>query len=247
MPTSIELMPQPFEWITIPAGDVAIEAGGYLDNRTIFYVHEFQIAKYPITNAQFDAFINHFDGYSNPKWWNFSDEAYEWRANRPQMNKSHFDGADNPRDSVSWFDSIAFTIWLTEITGESIIVPYEQQWQRAAQGDTGYIYPWGNEMDEAFANYGGNMGKTTPVRQYPKGVSPYDVMDMAGNVREWCATGWYNGNQDILAGSDSRILRGGSWFTAGFLMRSSFRFRLNPDYIGNDNGFRCVRLIPNIT
>jgi len=179
---SLALMPKPFAWVDIPAGQVTLtDIGGYLKEPTTFAVDAFQMAKYPVTNAQFDVFINHPDGYKNPAWWDFSQDAKKWRAGRPQMDKSGFDGGDCPREMVSWYDSVAFCLWLSAMTDEKIMLPTEQQWQRAAQGDTKNEYPWGDKIDKTFLNYNQNIGRTTPVTQYPKGASPYGVMDMAGN------------------------------------------------------------------
>ena len=84
MTPSLTLMPPPFAWINIPMGKVTLESGGYLNERTTFDVPAFQIAKYPTTNAQFDVFINHPDGYKNPSWWDFSEDAKQWRAKNIQ-------------------------------------------------------------------------------------------------------------------------------------------------------------------
>lgn len=208
-PTSLDLMPKPFDWITIPAGKVTLEAGGYLKQATTFDVPTFQIAKYPTTNAQFDVFINHPDGYKNPGWWDFSPDAKKWRADNQNPQNTGFAGDTMPRTNVSWYESVAFCRWLSAMTGEKIMLPTEQHWQRAAQGDDGRDYPWGNEWDKSRCN--NNSQGTTPVTQYEgKGDSPYKVVDMAGNVWEWCATA-YNEGENNLQGTDVRMLRGGSW------------------------------------
>ncbi len=245
MMTMQAILPQPFEWVHIPAGVVTIDYGDW-ENRVYvvkhtqdFQIESFSIAKYPVTNAQYDVFVNHPDGYKNPKWWDYSDEAKKWRVGRPQMEKSHFDGADCPRETVSWYDSVAFCLWLSAMTDEKIMLPTEQQWQRAAIGDTKRVYPWGNTIDSTYANYDDKVGRTTPVTQYPKGASPYGVMDMAGNVWEWCLTEYETGNNN-WAGEGTRVLRGGSWHDSAWL-RASFRDKVIPRSKYHNWGFRIIQ------
>ncbi|MDZ4671382.1 MAG: SUMF1/EgtB/PvdO family nonheme iron enzyme, partial [Phototrophicales bacterium] len=241
-----DLLPQPFEWVPIPAGKVTIgygdwENGQYVVKRTQdFHIESYAIAKYPVTNAQYEVFVKHPDGYKNPKWWDYSDKAKQWRAGRPEINPSEFYGSDCPRETISWYDSVAFCLWLSAMTGDNISLPTEQQWQRAAIGDTQNVYPWGDEIDVTYANYGHNVGRTTPVTQYPKGASPYGVMDMSGNVLEWCLTEYESG--DIkLTGNSARVLRGGSWNSFLTYVRSVDRVRYFPTDRFSNVGLRCVR------
>jgi formylglycine-generating enzyme required for sulfatase activity len=240
-----DLLPQPFEWVHIPAGKVLLtpddidKEKSYLKEATIFDIPAFSIAKYPVTNAQYEVFITHPDGYKNPKWWEYSDEAKEWRAGRQEMNPSKFDGYNCPRESVSWYDSVAFCLWLSAITGENITLPTEQQWQRAAVGDTKNIYPWGNKIDKTYANYGGSIGRTTPVTQYSKGASPFGVMDMGGNVWQWCLTVYKSGDIS-LTGDGGRVVRGGSWSFDSEYTFISCRNGYAPDISFDDFGFFVV-------
>ena len=113
---------------------------------------------------------------------------------------------------VSWYEAVAFCNWLSGTTGENITLPTEQQWQRAAQGDTNWAYPYGPKFDENRCN--SNTQGTTPVTQYEgkaKGDSPFGVTDMNGNVWEWCLTKYESGERD-MDGTDVRVLRGGSWW-----------------------------------
>ena len=241
MPSSLELMPQPFAWIDLPAGKVTIEAGGYLKEATTFDVPAFQIAKYPITNTQYDVFVHHADGYQNTQWWDFSDKAKAWRENRPQMNPSRFGGADFPRESVSWYDSVAFCRWLSAMTGENITIPTEQQWQRAGQGDDNRLYAWGNSYDITRFNY--RIMTVIPVTQYEgMGDSPYGVVGMGGgNVREWCLTDYHGGGTDLHT-SVTRVLRGSSWFhNDANECRVIHRYAYLPHVENEEWGFRIIR------
>ena len=139
----LDLLPEPFAWIDIPAGRVDIKKHGEFD------VAAFQIAKYPITNAQYAKFIE-AGGYRKRKWW--TDAGWERRSSDSWTEPrywagSRFNGREQPVVGVSWYEAVAFCLWLSDLTGEQIMLPTEDQWQRAAQGDDGRVYPWGDEWD----------------------------------------------------------------------------------------------------
>lgn len=240
--TTESILHTPFEWCYVQGGNVWLEdarqqggtRGGYSQ------VSEFAIAMYPITNAQYECFLKHPGGFSNPRWWEFSPEAIQWHKDHKNPKPTAFQGADLPRTRVSWFDSVAFCLWLSEeVSGELqggnsldihdvstwlIRLPTEKEWQRAAVGDTGWDYPWGNILDETRGNYGKKLGQPSEVYKYPEGKSVYGVMDMTGNVWERCITGW---NQEIIdvQGYTYRVFKGGAWNVS------------NPDYLrSNDRG-----------
>jgi len=253
-PTSLDLMPNPFDWIIIPAGKVTLTyTGGYLTQDTTFDVPAFKMAKYPTTNAQFDVFINHPDGYKDSQWWDFSEDAQKWRAENTQPEPKIFDGDAHPRIGVCWYEAVAFCQWLSAITGEKIMLPTEQQWQWAAQGDDGREYPWGNEWGISRCNHSvnnsvgiigrGDSKLTTPVTQYEGvGDSPFGVVDMAGNVWEWCSTDWIGGGDD-LSGINARMLRGGEGIARDVKeLRVQYRIRYFPHGRGERLGFRIARL-----
>jgi formylglycine-generating enzyme required for sulfatase activity len=237
-----EILPPPFEWVEIPAGRVEIE-GGY----GMFDVPAFMIAKYPITNAQYAKFIE-AGGYRQKKWWTAAGwearEGEKWTEPRYWKDEK-WNGADYPVVGVSWYEAVAFCRWLSEVSGEPVTLPTEQQWQRAAQGDEGYVYPWGDEWDGARCNnsvlpYKSNQ--TTPVTQYPDGASPFGVVDMAGNVLEWCLTDYDSLTNDINSDATSRVLRGGSWlnnYAVNF--RCGCRDWFSPDFGCDFWGFRVSR------
>jgi formylglycine-generating enzyme required for sulfatase activity len=197
-PTSLSLLPAPFAWIEIPGK-------GY------------SIAKYPITNAQFAKFIE-AGGYKNQQWWTPAGwaqrEKGKWTEPR-FWTDSKWNGVEHPVVGISWYESVAFCLWLSDVTGEKIMLPTEDQWQYAAQGTDGREYPWGKKWDASRCNNNVDskgIGKTSPVRQYEgKGDSPFGVVDMAGNVWEWCLTDYNNKTNDVNSGATSRVLRGGSW------------------------------------
>lgn len=199
-PISLSLMPAPFAWIEIPKK-------GY------------SIAKYPVTNAQFAKFIE-AGGYKIEHWW--TDAGREARIEsgwiQPRYwTDSKWNGAEQPVVGVSWYEAVAFCLWLSDVTGEKIMLPTEDQWQYAAQGDDGRAYPWGNDWDCERCNNSVEpcaSNVTTPVQQYEgksKGDSPFGVVDMAGNVWEWCLTDYDDRTNDMNSDATDRVLRGGSW------------------------------------
>jgi formylglycine-generating enzyme required for sulfatase activity len=223
------------EWVDIPAGRVTIE-DKKINYSKEHYVEAFSISKYPVTYAQFQAFIDAQDGFQNNVWWQgLSGERVTTPGSREWATDEH------PRDNVSWYDAVAFCRWLGDNTGLTIYLPTEQQWQRAAQGDDGREYPWGNAFDSSRCNTMENgINRTTIVDQYPNGVSPYGVYDMAGNVWEWCLNSHYNPENTDLVGSFPRVLRGGSWSSLQAIVRCTHRHKQHVFNRYYYSGFRMV-------
>ncbi len=217
------------EWISIPAGSVTLDGG----TRT-YAVEPFTISKYPITCAQFQAFIDG-GGYHDDRW----REGLAKRIRKPASAQWSMD--THPREMVTWYEAIAFCRWLSNKLGYTVTLPTEMQWQRAAQGDDGRTFPWGNDFDTTKCNTReSGIGQTTPVDHYPAGASPYGVMDMSGNVWEWCLNEYeQHGNTDV-GGEAPRVVRGGSWYNsqngAGIASRVSF----SPGDRYDNLGFRVV-------
>jgi len=141
---------------------------------------------------------------------------------------------------VRWHEAIVFCRWLSGKLGQMVTLPTEMQWQRAAQGDDGRKYPWGNEFDKTRCNtYESGIGRTTAVDHYPKGKSPFGVFDMAGNVWEWCLNEHPNPHRVDLGGWAQRVLRGGSWFLNSYYARATYRDYYDPIFRPNF-GFRVV-------
>ena len=210
------MFPPPFEWIEIPGGEVILEDASSRDGTKggVYNIPSFIISKYPITNAQFQVFVNHDNGYRKILAGGiFQDVARAWREENPKPGETALSGEDLPRTNVIWYEAVAYCRWLsaTNVGKVQFTLPTEQQWQRAAIGDTGWLYPWGDKFDTSKCNTAdNNIGRPTPVTQYPQGASPSGVMDMSGNVSEWCLTIW--GDDSVtLSGDNQRCLRGGNW------------------------------------
>jgi formylglycine-generating enzyme required for sulfatase activity len=234
----------PFEWRPVEGGSVILQNAAHEGGTEggSYQVTGFAIAKFPITNAQYEKFLENPNGFANPRWWEYSDEAMLWRRDHRNPKPTAFGGPDLPRTRASWFDSMAFCHWLSgELESRvaiqrekpldprdpltwSVRLPTEQEWQRAALGDTGWCYPWGDRLDGTRANYGNLVGQTSSVDRYPDGKSIYGAMDMIGNVWEWSLTGWDREDADAT-GYVYRVIKGGAWNIS------------NPDHLrANDRG-----------
>jgi formylglycine-generating enzyme required for sulfatase activity len=180
------------------------------------------------------------DGYSNEQWWAYAQEAEAWRVEHPQPIEAAFIGDSRPRESVCWYDAVAFCHWLSDKTGLTITLPTVQQWQRAAQGDDQRRFPWGDDLDTNLGNtLESKIRKTSSVTLYPQGAGPFGTFDMAGNVWEWCLNRC-DGKPMLLTDKAARALRGGSYNCSLTLSGVTFEVNLNPRFYYATIGFRVM-------
>ena len=243
---------QPFEpeMILIPAGDFRMGSDPTKDKdaqdcerpQHTLYLPDYYLAKTPVTNAQYEAFVEA----------TYHRQPDHWEGRKPPSGKE-----DHPVVYVSWRDAVAYCLWLAEVTGQSYRLPSEAEWEKGARGTDGRIYPWGDRWDETRCNSGEDGRRdTTPVGAYPHGASPYGLLDMAGNVWEWTSSLWgevwetpefkypydpTDGRENLDARNNvHRVLRGGSFGSSEGGARCAFRFRNFPYLDFGYYGFRVA-------
>ncbi|MGO8671460.1 MAG: SUMF1/EgtB/PvdO family nonheme iron enzyme [Capsulimonadaceae bacterium] len=200
----------------------------------------FRISKYPITHRQYQAFVDSRDGYRSPHWWDgLHEEGLQQQATGPADQEFRYD--THPRECVSWYDAMAYCRWLSTKLHVVVTLPTEQQWEKAARGTDGRIFPYGDTFDIKKCNADVScIGLTTAVHVYPEGASPYGVMDMAGNVWEWTLTE-YETRSDTHSGSaERRALRGGAWSYLPNYSRAACRLANPPTSRRSIIGFRIA-------
>jgi formylglycine-generating enzyme required for sulfatase activity len=242
------------EFIRIPAGRFLM--GSKDDNRladygekpqhTVEIPYDYWLARYPVTNEQFAKFIED-SAYTFTR----KDEL-ERRFIREKTWKLK---ANHPVVYVTWFDAMEYCKWLNTLIANDIGIikaqlrlPTEAEWEKAARGEYGNEFPWGNEFDKDKCN---SAGGTTPVALYsPQGDSPYGVADMVGNVWEWCHSIFEpyhyranDGREQLDVPPDVevyRVARGGAYPNRPVPVRCAWRNNLLPRGMGDHIGFRVV-------
>jgi formylglycine-generating enzyme required for sulfatase activity len=165
--------------------------------------------------------------------------------------------ANHPVIGVTWYEALAYSRWLTERMcerrslpdGWSVQLPSEAEWEKAARGTDGRLYPWMGALTTDCANYSDTgIGTTNAVGCFPAGASPYGVEEMTGNVLEWTRSTYLrypyvasDGREKLAAGKEaSRVLRGGSFAYNDQNVRCAFRFWLYKEFLGGPFGFRVI-------
>lgn len=205
-------------WCDVPAGIIHLGRPGGKYGYTAVSVESFRISKYPITLKQFEAFVKD-GGYETAAYWQAGRDEHresEAKYHRDLENREHM-LANHPVVGVSWFEALAFCEWLSERLGLKVRLPLESQWEMAARGTDGRLFPTGDSFESHQGNvYETGLRRTTPVGMFPAGASPFEVMDMVGNVQEWTRSKWRDSFSlpEIKAvyGENLLVLRGGNFF-----------------------------------
>ena len=227
------------DMVFIPKGEFSMGSNEHSDeSKHQVVLDAYLIDKYETSNARYKEFMKATRHPAAAYW------------DDPRLNKPN-----QPIVGVSWTDANAFCKW------DGKRLPTEAEWERAAKGPEGdNQYPWGNAIDPKRANYGKNIGRTSPVDSYPEGVSGFGVYNMAGNVFEWVED-WYDLNYpqenptlnprgaekgyNFANQGPVKVLRGGSWLAPETSLRTSHRFWNQPDNnsYGVGLGFRCAKSV----
>ncbi len=207
------------QMVFVPAGEFIMGGEDYADEKPI------RVANLDkglfmdvtlVTNSEYKKFVD-ATKHKAPEY---------WKGGKIPVGKE-----EHPVVEVSWHDAVAYCKW----AGKRL--PKEDEWEKAARGIDGRVYPYGNEFDVRKCNTSeSKIGSTTKAGSYPEGKSPYGCLDMAGNVWEWTDS-WYDEEKE------GRVLRGGSWGYDQVHARCSYRSYVNPDIRNDYVGFRCARTL----
>jgi formylglycine-generating enzyme required for sulfatase activity len=247
--------PLPMEWVPVPAGEFQMGGnpkemayafeqcsdclpGQFVDEQPVHtvYLDAFEIGRYEVTNKQYAQCV-HAGICTEPVGSRYGDPTYQ----------------DHPVVNVTWFQAQAYCTWQ-----DGGRLPTEAEWEKAARGGDGRLYPWGDQPPDCMrANYrgmdGACVGDTKSVGSYQTGpIYAGDiVMDMSGNVSEW-VNDWYSetyyqtspaSNPPGPDHGELRVKRGGSWSDAPVLLRSASRLQQTPKSAKDNIGFRCARSV----
>jgi formylglycine-generating enzyme required for sulfatase activity len=217
--------------VFVPAGEFTMGGDSYSIEQPIHQVNldAFWIDQTEVTNAMYAKCVN--DNQCPPK--NLSSHKRSDYFGNPEFDTY-------PVLYIDWNMAKAYCEW----AGRRL--PTEAEWEKAARGTDGRIYPWGNASpNNTLLNYNRNVDDTTEVGKYPAGASPYGAYDMAGNVWEWVSSLYQpypydaGDGRENSSSSGSRVLRGGSWYNDDYFVRSTYRIWYAPTSWNYGFGFRC--------
>lgn len=237
--------------LLVPAGEFLLGEGERQKQVTL---DAFYIDRTEVTNAQYAKFLAAVQQDGDAQWRHPAQPASKkdhvplhWE--NKNLGKAR---GDHPVVGVDWFDAYAYARW----AGKRL--PSQFEWERAARGADGRVYPWGNDPPSEGLTFRANFFPTflaadqyqytAPVGSFPEGASPAGCLNMAGNVAEWCAD-WYGPlpaerRLDQPTGPESgsyRVIKGGAWNTAAPSLRTFSRWRAAPAKATASVGFRCAR------
>jgi formylglycine-generating enzyme required for sulfatase activity/tRNA A-37 threonylcarbamoyl transferase component Bud32 len=196
---------------------------------------DYYIDRHEVTNARFARFVDQAGFKPQGDWRRYFDPA--------NFDPKFYDSerGEHPVVNVSWNDAQAYCAW----AGKRL--PFEAEWEKAARGEDRRRWPWGNEPHPEFANVENNTEgepDTKRVGSFPNGASPYGMLDMIGNAREWTGSALRpypladpTGGAD---GASSRVTRGGSWLSLPNSIELTRRLAEPVDIAAKDLGFRCA-------
>ncbi|MCJ7435410.1 MAG: SUMF1/EgtB/PvdO family nonheme iron enzyme, partial [Anaerolineales bacterium] len=238
-----EIVEQGAPMVIVPAGEFKMGSDSYKADEKpahTVYLDTYYIDKYKVTNTFYKTCVDasvcappkYMNSYLRPTY--YGDPKYD----------------NYPFIAADWYAAKTYCEW------RGARLPTEAEWEKAARGTDQRTYPWGEGIDQSRANYNNNnetdyVGDTSKVDGYTSGVSPYGAYDMAGNVWEWVADLYDENYYSSLLGTtknplgptvgEFRVVRGGSWNSNSYSLRSSYRSWLNPANATIYVSFRCAR------
>lgn len=207
----------------------------YLDQhpKNTIYLDDYYIDKYEVTNKEYKTFLDQ-SGYDElPGHWE---------------NGSYAEGTEmHPVTHITWREALTYALWAKKT------LPTEAQWEKAARGNEGRIFPWGDIYEKGKSNIDiDGLRALAKVGSYPGDVSVYGVYDMAGNVMEWTMD-WYmpysgNSYKNPRFGKILKVLRGNGFQKAGHYFLDAYRYSFSrteadPNEYFENVGFRCATLV----
>jgi formylglycine-generating enzyme required for sulfatase activity len=240
------------EMVLIPAGEFTM--GGNAEDELTFCLEVFEsncelnwfTHEEPVHDVTLDAFYMDVYEVTNTLYKLCVDQG---GCDPPQSSGSqnHADYYDNPQFDyypvieVDWYQARTYCEW------RGARLPTEAEWEKAARGTDGRMFPWGEGLDETLANFHWNVGDTAEAGNYENGKSPYGLYDMAGNVWEWVNSLYMPYPYSPDDGRESpdsdgpRVARGGSWgFDGDNSVSTFYRIDYDPTSTSIDRGFRCA-------
>ncbi len=216
--------------VYIPAGEFTMGSSGLVGAAEHkVYLHAYWIDQFTVTNAMYQLCVQARKCRHTAKFDTFLDDPIY---------------ADYPVHYINWYDAAAFCKW------EGGRLPAEAEWEKAARGVKGFHYPWGNARpDPSLLNFNGQFGEPRSAYSYWTGMSPYGLLNMAGNVQQWVAD-WYSKdyylhspyqNPTGPATGELKVLRGGGFWDNATEVSTYYRFPHDPRSAGSHRGVRCVQ------
>ena len=238
-------------WINIAGGPALFgsDSPGE-DPPAIFDIPGFDIGRHAVSNREFNNFLED-GGYSRAEFW--SEEGLSWLKSLAVREPAFwrdplFNSPDQPATGISFYEAQAYAAWA------SARLPTELEWEKAARGPDGLLYPWGYENpDVSRANFAPGYVPINispiDVQECARGDSPYGCRQMAGNVYEWCVDFYHfdtpgrRSSQNLveLRPARRRVMKGGSWGVGPSRLRPAARWSSPPEMRDNVGGFRLVK------
>ena len=228
--------------INIPAGKFTLGVGEQVREMSL---PAYFIDKTEVTNNAFEKFILS-GGYETKKYWTAAGWNFikENSIIHPKsLSRGSFNEPEKPVAGISWYEADAYCRW----AGKRL--PTAEEWEKAARGTDGRLFPWGNRMDYSLLAYrSSNVHRPVAVGLFPAGGSPYGVLDMAGNVWEWTSSSYEGVDykytilnpEEIEKRGELIIIKGGSWGSNSNQFQCGYQYYEQKDATQFNIGFRCV-------